>query len=143
MLLRYLLVCCLAAIPAVAAAADDIVVIVNQKVGVTRLGRDEAIGIFLGRNRRLPTGVTLLPLDLPNTSPEREQFYSRLTGKGVSEINAYWARLTFSGRATPPALVHSQEEAIQTVINNVGAVAYVARSKVTPSVKIVFELESK
>lgn len=140
MLRRYFLVCCFAAIPAVAAAADDIVVIVNQKTDVNKMSRDEVINIFLGRNRQLPSGVTALPLDLPGTSPEREQFYSRLTGKSMSEINAYWARLIFSGRASPPSLVHSQEEAMQMVADNRSAMGYVARNKVTPSVKIIFEL---
>lgn len=137
---RYFLVCCFAAIPAVAAAADDIVVIVNQNISVNKLSREEVIDIFLGRNRHLTSGVTALPLDLPSTSLEREQFYSRLTGKSMSEINAYWARLIFSGRASPPSLVHSQEEAMQMVADNRSAMGYVARSKVAPSVKIIFEL---
>lgn len=143
MLHRYFLVCCFVAIPAIATAADDIVVIVNQKIGANKLSREEVIDIFLGRNRHLPSGVSALPLDLPITSLEREQFYSRLTGKSVSEINAYWARLIFSGRASPPSLAHSQEEAMQMVIDNRSAVGYVARSKVTPSVKIIFELNSE
>lgn len=143
MLRRYFLVCCFAATPVIAAAADDIVVIVNQKTAVNKLSREEVIDIFLGRNRRLPSGVTALPLDLPGTSLEREQFYSRLTSKSVSEINAYWARLIFSGRASPPSLAHSQEEAMQMVADNRSAVGYVARSKVIPSVKIIFELHSE
>ena len=143
MLRRYFLVCCFVAIPAIATAADDIVVIVNQKIGVDKLSREEVIDIFLGRNRQLPSDVTALPMDLPGTSLEREQFYSRLTGKSMSEINAYWARLIFSGLASPPALVRSQEEAMQMVVDNRSAVGYVARSKVIPSVKIIFELNSE
>lgn len=143
MLRRYFLVCCFVAIPAIATAADDIVVIVNQNIGVNKLSREEVIDIFLGRNRHLTSGVTALPLDLPSTSLERGQFYSRLTGKSMSEINAYWARLIFSGRASPPSLAHSQEEAMQMVADNRSAVGYVARSKVTPSVKIIFELNSE
>ena len=141
MLRRYFLVCCFAAIPAIAAAADNIVVIVNQNIGVNKMSRDDVIDIFLGRSRRLPSGVTALPLDLPSTSLEREQFYSRLTGKSMGEINAYWARLIFSGRASPPSLAMSQEEAMQMVADNRNAMGYVAKSKVTPSVKIIFELQ--
>lgn len=142
-MLRFFLICCFVAIPAVATAADDIVVIVNQKIDVNKLGREGVIDIFLGRNRHLTSGVTALPMDLPSTSLERAQFYSRLTGKGMSEINAYWARLILSGRASPPTVVHNQEEAIQMVIDKSGAVGYVARSKVVPSVKIIFELHSE
>jgi hypothetical protein len=132
---------CLFVIPV--AAAEEIVVIVNQKIGLNKMSRDDVINVFLGRSRQLPSGVTALPLDLPSASPEREQFYFQLTGKRMSEINAYWARLIFSGRASPPTLVRSQEEAMQMVIDNRSAVAYVARSKVTSSATIVFELDAK
>lgn len=143
MLRRLFLVCCLIAISPAAFASDDIVVIVNQGIGVNKMSREEVINIFLGRSRQLPSGVTALPLDLPGTSPERGQFYLLLTGKSMNEINAYWARLIFSGRASPPSLVHSQEEAMQMVIDNRSAVGYVARNKVIPSAKIVFELHSE
>ncbi len=124
-------------------AADDVVVIVNQKIGVNKMTRDEVINVFLGRNRQLASGVTALPLDLPSSSVERERFYLQLTGKSMNEINAYWARLIFSGRASPPTQVRNQEEAMQMVIDNRSAVAYVARSKVSSSATIVYELNAK
>jgi len=136
-------VCCFVILSPVALAAEDVVVIVNQKIGVNKMTRDEVINIFLGRSRQLASGVTALPLDLPGTSPERAQFYQHLTGKSMNEINAYWARLIFSGRASPPAQVRSQEEAVQMVMDNRSAVGYVSRSKVSPAVTIVFELNSK
>ncbi|MEI7843260.1 MAG: hypothetical protein WCI39_09530 [Gallionellaceae bacterium] len=126
-----------------AAYAEDIVVVVNQKNGVSKLSRDEVIDIFLGRNRQLSSGISALPLDLPASTAEREYFYSRLTGKSMNEINAYWARLIFSGRASPPTLVRSQEESIQMVIDNRSAIGYVARSKINAQVKVVFELSAK
>lgn len=134
---------CLGAICANAALAEDIVVIVNQKNGVNQLSRDEVIDIFMGRNRQLSSGVSALPLDLPGASVEREQFYSRLTGKSMSEINAYWARLIFSGRASPPTLMRSQEESLQMVMDNRSAVGYVDQSKINSQVKVVFELGQK
>ncbi len=128
---------------ALACSADDLVVVVNPKAGVSKLTREEVIDIFLGRNRQLPSGVVALPLDQPNDSVEREQFYSLLTGKNNSEINAYWARLIFSGRATPPTRVRNQEEALLMVIDNRSAIGYASKSKVNSSVKIVFELGAK
>ncbi|MFA6062072.1 MAG: hypothetical protein WC736_05625 [Gallionella sp.] len=136
-------VCCFVTLSPVALAAEDVVVIVNQKIGVNKMTRDEVINIFLGRSRQLASGVTALPLDLPGTSAERAQFYQHLTGKTMNEINAYWARLIFSGRASPPAQVRSHEEAVQMVMDNRSAVGYVSRSKVSPSVTIVFELNLK
>jgi hypothetical protein len=125
-----------------AALAEDIVVVVNSKVGVSRLSRNEVVDIFMGRSRQFPSGVTALPLDLAYGVAQREQFYKQLTGKNIAEINAYWARLTFSGRASPPAQVRSQEEAMLMVIDNRSAIAYAERSRVSSQVKIVFEFTS-
>lgn len=125
------------------ALAEDIVVVVNQKNSVSKLSRDEVIDIYMGRNRQLPSGVTALPLDLPTTSPEREQFYFRLTGKSMSQINAYWARLILTGRASPPTLMHSQAEAMQMVTDNRSAVGYANRSSASSQAKVVLELNEK
>jgi ABC-type phosphate transport system substrate-binding protein len=125
------------------ANAADLVVIVNQKNTINKLTRDEVVDIFLGRNRQLSSGVTALPLDLPSSVAEREQFYSRLTGKSMNEINTYWARLIFSGRASPPTLMRSQEESIKMVLDNRNAVGYVERSKLNAQVKVVYDLNAK
>ncbi len=131
------------AVSASSLLAEDMVVVVNPKNGVNKLTREEVIDIFLGRNRQLSTGLTALPLDLPGVSLEREAFYLRLTGKSMSEINAYWARLIFSGRASPPTQVRSQEESMQMVIDNRSAIGYLERSKISSQVKVVFELGAK
>lgn len=143
MKIYFILFCLVTVFIATDASAEDIVVVVNQKNGVNKLSREEVIDIFLGRNRQLSSGVTALPLDLPGVSTEREAFYSRLTGKNMSEINAYWARLIFSGRASPPTLMRSQEESMQMVIDNRSAVGYLERSKVSSQVKVVYELGAK
>lgn len=125
------------------ALAEDIVVVVNQKNSVSKLSRDEVIDIYMGRNRQLPSGVMALPLDLPSNAAEREQFYLRLTGKTMSQINAYWARLILTGRASPPTLMHSQAEAMQMVTDNRSAVGYANRSSASSQAKIVLELNEK
>lgn len=140
---RFLLIFCLGVFCATSTFAEDIVVVVNPKNSVAKLSRDEVIDVFMGRNRLLSSGITAMPLDLPGAAVERENFYSRLTGKSMSEINAYWARLVFTGHASPPALMRSQEEIMQRVIDNPRAVGYVSRSKVTSKVKVIFELNEK
>ena len=91
----------------------------------------------------MSSGITAIPLDLPGTSKERENFYFRLTGKSMSQINAYWARLILTGRASPPTLVHRQEEAMQMVADNPGAIGYVDRKISSSQVKPVLELNEK
>lgn len=121
-------------------AIADLVVIAHPKSGVERLTREEVTNIFLGRYRRLASGLTAEPVDMQGDAEIKSQFYQRLVGKSLAEINAYWARLLFSGKTRPPLALPSGEDALQHVVTHPGALAYVDRSKVDRRVMIVFEL---
>jgi hypothetical protein len=120
--------------------AGDIVVIVNPASGVSEMTRAQVADVFMARDRHLPTGVTALPLDMSVQSVERREFYSKLLRKSVPEINAYWARLLFSGRATPPQQVSDPSAALKAVAENKGAIAYLDKKDVDSRVKVVLEL---
>lgn len=119
-------------------AAADLVLVANRGSGIERLSQDEVVNIYLGRYRRLANGATAEPVDL--AEPEnRERFYRKLVGKSLPEINAYWARLVFSGKTKPPVQASSTEDALQLVASRIGALAYMDRSQVDKRVTIVFE----
>lgn len=125
---------------AAGALAGDIVVIVNPASGVQKMTRAQVADVFMARDRHLPTGVMALPLDMSIESVERREFYGKLLRKSVPEINAYWARLLFSGRATPPQQVPDASAALKAVAENKGAIAYVDKKDVDSRVRVVFEL---
>lgn len=120
-------------------AAEPLVVVVNPASGVEALTRNDVINIFLGRFRQFPSGIAAQPIDLP-VSPARAQFYRALVNKEPAEINAYWARLLFSGRTSPPLQAESMEEAITALHAHPGGIAYLERGKVSGREKIVLEL---
>ena len=122
------------------AGAGELVVVVNPASGVERLSRAEVVNLFLGRTRRLPSGLTALPIDQPGASGERADFYRTLVGKDLADINAYWARLLFSGQASPPRQADSTEEVLELVRTNKGAVGYVDAAKVDRRVRVVLEV---
>lgn len=121
-------------------AYADLVVVANPKSGIERLTQDEVINIYLGRYRRLASGITAEPVDLPADSEQKARFYRRLVGKTLPEINAYWARLVFSGRTRPPQLAEDVEAALDYVVARPGALAYIERNQADKRVRIVFEL---
>jgi ABC-type phosphate transport system substrate-binding protein len=127
------------ALLAVAVCRAEIVVVVNPKSGVEKLSRDEVINIFLGRFRQLPSGIAALPVDLPASQPEKSGFYRQLVNKDLAEINAYWARLMFSGRTTPPKQAASVEDAVAYVGGTPGAIGYLDRARVDGRVRVVLE----
>jgi ABC-type phosphate transport system substrate-binding protein len=121
------------------AVAESLVVVVNPECGIETLSRSDVINIFLGRFRQLPSGITAQPIDLP-VSAARAQFYRALVNKEPAEFNAYWARLVFSGRTSPPIQTERQEDVIKALRANPGGIAYLERSKVSSREKIVFEV---
>lgn len=121
-------------------AQAELVVVANPKSGVENLTRDDVINIYLGRYRRLASGITAEPIDQSSDAESRARFYRTLVGKSLSEINAYWSRLVFSGKTLPPQVAGTPDEAYQMVVSRPGALAYVDRSRVDKRVVIVFEL---
>lgn len=121
-------------------ARAELVLVANPQSGIERLTQDEVINIYLGRYRRLNSGVAAEPLDHPIDAEMRARFYRRLVNKSLAEINAYWARLVFSGKTRPPRMVDSVDGMLRLVATQPGAMAYVERAQADARVKIVFEL---
>ena len=126
--LAYLIVVFLSAITSCSAWAD-LIVVTGTKTGVTALSKEEVINIYLGRYRRLSNGLVAEPLDMAESSEAKKEFYWKLVEKTPAEINAYWARLIFSGQTRPPATLNSSEEITMWLLNHPGTIAYIERSK--------------
>ena len=118
-------------------AASDLVVITNIASGVEKLTHDEVVNIFMGRYRKLPSGMSAFPVD---ENAQKATFYRVLVGKELPEVQSYWARLVFSGQGSPPRQMDSADEVLETVANNKGAIGYVDKKKVNARVKIVLDL---
>ncbi|WP_426992883.1 hypothetical protein [Methylomonas sp. CM2] len=124
-----------------AAGQPRIAVIVHPDNGFADMSRKQIVDIYLGRLVSLPNNRIPLPLDQQGGSPLRERFYETLTEKPLAQINAYWARLMFSGRATPPRMLPDSASVLETVSQNRDAIGYVEDDKVSPSVRVLFYLE--
>lgn len=123
------------------ALADKLVVIVNPASGVERLSTDEAVNIFMGRFRKLPSGLSAMPIDIGKDSAERREFYQRLVHKDLPAIDSYWARLVYSGATSPPLRAPNAATAVDIVADNVAAIAYVYATRADARVKVVLELD--
>lgn len=133
------LILCLILLPSLATLARaELVVVAHPDSGIKEMTRDELINIYLGRFRRLASGLVAEPIDAPADSPVRALFYQQLVGKSLSEINAYWARLVFSGKTRPPQSSLSTDEAVKRVSHQLAALTYLPREQVDGRVRIVF-----
>jgi len=117
------------------------VVIVNQNSGVDSLKREQVIDLFMGRSRAFPNGHRAIPCDQGFKSSTAAQFYKLLTGRTLAQINAYWARLIFTGRAMPPLQLRGNEKVMEEVRRNPAAIAYVDETYVDDTVKVIFRFQ--
>lgn len=135
-LLMMVLLCC-------RSVYADVLVIVNADNTVKDMSKSEVTAIFMGRYQSFKNGVYALPIDQAADSNIRASFYSLLTGRNIAYINAYWARILFTGRATPPRQVPDNKDVIDLISQNPNAIGYVDSSvdpKKLKGVKIIFRL---
>lgn len=119
------------------AASAEIVVVVNNGNSVDELSQREVIDIYTGRKQSFPDGKPAIPIDQDMNSEIRVSFYRLLVNKSPSEINAYWARLLFSGRSSPPRMMPEAEVIIQAISENPSAIGYIDASMLDDRVKAV------
>lgn len=118
-------------------SAQELVVIVNPSNQTTELTHRQLVNLYMGRTQNYPDGKLALPVDQAPDSAARETFYKTLVGKSVAEVNAYWARLLFTGRASPPRSLADSETVLQVVRENRNAIGYIDSKYVDDTVKVV------
>lgn len=123
---------------AFAASAAGLVVIAHPESGLDSLSRSQVIQYYTGRSKSTPGGEPLAMIDV---EPARARFYQALLGRDVAEIDAYWARLKFSGQTLPPMLVLSDQAALDRVARQRNAIAYINEDKVDKRVRVVLRLD--
>ncbi len=106
-------------------ARQDIQVIVNSSSQLASLNRQQIVNLFLGRARNFPNGVQSKTFDYKMGSKLRQNFFEWITGKNISDIDAYWARLRYSGRTSPPKEIKSLSDTINMVRTHPNAIAYI------------------
>lgn len=118
-----------------------LVVVVNKDSSIDTLSRGEVIDIYMGRYITFPDGKPARPLDLSPHSNHKTTFYKELVDRDEATISAYWARLLFSGRATPPENVATLEAMLSKLSTSVDTLGYIPIENVNDSLKVVFSFE--
>lgn len=115
-------------------ASADLVIIANPSVSVSSLPASQLSRLFLGQSTTMPDGSRAVPLDASGDS--RNQFYRDILKRQPEQVEKYWARMIFTGKANPPREVRIAD--IKNIVAETpGAIAYIDRSKVDSSVKIL------
>jgi len=113
-------------------ANAEVVVVVNPQHAAASMSADQVADVFLGKS------TSLSPVDLPESSSVRGEFYQKVTGKDAAQVKAVWTRLIFTGKATPPKEVASSADVKKAVASDPKAIGYMEKGAVDSSVKVVF-----
>lgn len=81
--------------------------------------------IFVGKAKAFPDGSQAVPLNQPESSEATSLFNSKVLNKSSSQLKAYWSKLVFTGKGTPPKEVMSDAEVAQLVASNPNMIGYV------------------
>ena len=122
-----------------AAVHAEVAVIVSASNGNGALDQDTISRIFLGKTSNFPDGSQAIPVDQTEGSASREAFNDKVLGKSSSQLKAYWSRLIFTGKGTPPKESGSDADITALVAKNPNLVGYVDASAVDGSVKVVYK----
>jgi ABC-type phosphate transport system substrate-binding protein len=132
-----LLLLSLAAGPAVATEPMAVVPVVSAKSPLTTLSKNQLIDIFLGKSSHFPDGNLAVPIDQPEGSTLREDFYLQFAGKSPAQLHAHWSKIIFTGRGHPPQEAADSTEVKKRLRENPSAIGYIDARQVDASVKVL------
>lgn len=118
----------LLAMPALA----EVVVVVNPKAAEVSLSKEQVAQFFLGKS------TAMTPIDQPENSPLRAEFYKKVADKDAAQAKALWSKLVFTGKATMPKEVADNAAVKAAIAANPKAIGYIDKSAADASVKVVY-----
>lgn len=112
-------------------AKAEMAVIVHPKNSVTRMMAEQAAQIFLGKSN------LMTPIDLPDNSATRSEFYQKIAGKDQDQVKAIWSKIVFTGKGFPPKEYNTPADVKKAVAADPGAIGYIDRAAVDGTVRVV------
>lgn len=110
------------------------VLVANPGIGITSLPRAQVSRLFFGITDTLPSGARAVPLDV--AGPAKDEFSRTVLKKSPEEVERYWARMTFTGKAKPPREVRPGD--VKAVVTATpGAISYLNSDQVDSSVLVI------
>lgn len=125
-----------------APARAEVAVIVNLENPVQTVPPSQISDFFLGRSRSFRTGNDAIIYEQPRESPLRAEFFRSLNGMTIKQLNAYWARLQFSGEVQPPPELPDSRAVLEAVRKNRNAIGYIDPALLDNSVRVVMRLSN-
>lgn len=129
--------CCLVLIGSTQAG----IVIIGHPSNSNTINVAELQRLYTGKTSSFANGDAVVPLNLSDANPLRASFDENALGRSSSQIKAYWSKLVFTGKGTPPKEVDSEAEIIKLVSSNPNILGYVSSSADVSGVKVLLNID--
>lgn len=117
-----------------------IAVVVNPKNN-NQLDERMVRQIFLGQIKTYPDGSEAQTYDTAGNDNLRSDFVTKVLRRNESTMNAYWARMIFTAKATPPQELPDSATVKKVVAGNKNAIGYISSDQVDDSVRVLMIIE--
>jgi len=117
----------------------DVAVVVHPSNTAT-MDPAEIAKLYLGRSKSFSDGNGAIPLAQAESSAATAVFNEKILNKTSSQMKAYWSKLVFTGKGTPPKELLTDQEVIDLVSQNPNMIGYIQQKSVTATVKVVATL---
>ena len=114
----------------------DVSVIVHPSNQV-EMTQKEITRLFLGKSKSFPGGAEALPINQPESTKTTKDFNATVLKKSDRQLKAYWSKLLFTGKGTPPKILENDSEMIKFIIDNPSYIGYVDSNSVTDAIKVL------
>lgn len=117
-------------------SAEPFVILANKDSPLESITREQAFDLYLGRIQHVK-GIKIHLTDLDDSNPFRSVFYKSLGNMSLSQVNAYWARLQFTGKVFPPLALPNEKSVMERIAKNNNSIGYVSLQEIPEQYKVL------
>jgi ABC-type phosphate transport system substrate-binding protein len=99
--------------------------------------KDAIKRIFLGKTRAFPGGGEAVPIGLKEGTAGSQEFTKSVLSKTPKQLKAYWAKMVFTGKGTPPRQMDGTSQILDLISTNPNLIGFVPAGSATGNVKVV------
>ncbi|MFC7002694.1 hypothetical protein ACFQMB_15380 [Pseudobowmanella zhangzhouensis] len=78
-----------------------------------------------------------MPINQEDSQSATDEFNNKVLGKSSTQLKAYWSKLVFTGKGTPPKEATNDAQVLELIANNPNMIGYLDASALSADVKVV------
>jgi hypothetical protein len=115
---------------------QDLVLVVSNQSSLESIDKTSLTDLYLGR--QLTHRIRVADVV---TVPFRAEFYKRLTGRDIRQVEAMWAQRLFTAEGVPPVMFRKPDAALEWLLEEPNRIMYLLSQQLDDRVKVIYELQ--